>query len=69
MVGKRCQHPDAKLVERRGDWVDCFCGACRVGWCGSLIPWRSSHACARLHKPPRWVIRVANQAEVSNVGR
>jgi len=52
---KRCKHPNARVVEIRGNSAKIRCEDCGPLelWC-PVVPRVSNHACRRIHKAPKW---------------
>lgn|GEM_PF-2944058 len=62
-MGKRCKHPTASIERSKvePDLVTAICRDCGLVWYGRLTPWKSTHPCCRLHKPPKWVSVLAEK--------
>jgi hypothetical protein len=68
---KRCLHPHAFLLripKQYGDTADAFCPDCVRRWSGISQIWVSNHACRRVHRPPKWVMRLVDEYLLTMAG-
>jgi hypothetical protein len=57
----RCQHAKALARRNEADLVSAYCPDCGLCWSGWRHPWRTLRG--RLRQPPRWVLRVCDEAK------
>jgi len=62
---RRCKHPNARVIELRGNTATIRCEDCGpLELYAPIRPWISNHACRRVHKAPKWAQKLID-AEVA----
>jgi hypothetical protein len=67
----KCKHEMATVLsfDLERERINVWCDNCKLGWIGATYEWNSNHPSHRRHKPPKWVLRLAEQARAALSGK